>query len=96
MEAIILGILGTAGSAGLVAGVSKLFSLSTGQARIEQKLDDHIRDERRKFEVMGSQIEEYGRKLPNGELRRLLLKLDRLESHWVMKPRVKPNGRRRT
>lgn len=64
-----------AGATGVTAGFAKLFSLGTGQARIEQKLDDHISDETAKFERFANQLDLMDEKLPNGELRAILEKL---------------------
>lgn len=74
-----------AGATGFTAGFAKLFALGTGQARIEQKLDDHIVDERAKFDHFSTQLKEIRDEMPNGELQVMLRKLGAVERAVVGK-----------
>ena len=88
------------GATGVTAGVAKAFRFTATQARIEQKLDDHIINEAAKFEDIAKAMSAMDEKLPNGELRALLEGLARLEEKLGIRPRDKykanRNARRKT
>lgn len=75
-----------------------LYRLGVGQARIEQKLDDHLAEEKTRDEAFTEQLADMSKKLPNGELQKLLTKLDQVEQKICGGKRAKPykgNGRPR-
>lgn len=84
---LVTGAVTIAGGA-IATGVNKLFILATSMARVEQKLDDHITDEDKKFANFQTDLTEFGKKLPNGELALLLTKLAAMEA------KVCPDGTR--
>jgi hypothetical protein len=63
---IIAGLTAAGGAA------SYLLTQSNKLSRVEQKLDDHIEDEKRQFAAWNERFAEIDSKLPNGELHEAL------------------------
>jgi hypothetical protein len=76
---VVLGAVVAASSTAIVTGIAKIFSVYTIQGRIEQKIDDHIMDEKGKFAHIDLRFNEIELRLPNGEVKSILSKLARLE-----------------
>lgn len=89
-------LMGGAGGLTALGGatVNKLWNLGTGQARIEQKLDDHIADETLKFAGFTRTLGEMDKKLPNGQLEKILRRLVSMEDAVLGKSHAKISRRR--
>lgn len=75
---IVTGVVAITGG-GVAAATGKLFSMGSGLARMEQKIDDHIVEEKDRDAAVAQTLADMSKKLPNGELALLINKLGMLE-----------------
>lgn len=64
---------------GIAGATSRLFSMGSGLARMEQKIDDHIIEEKGRDEAVAKTLADMSKKLPNGELALLINKIGMME-----------------
>jgi hypothetical protein len=96
---ILSAVAATTGGAALVGAVHKIWGLGIGQARIEQTLTDHVRDERGKFEGFNRRFDnidvELKARIPNGEMKAIVRRLGKIEGHLAQTKAARPARRKR-